>query len=247
MSAEASEDARRFLRRLGAVPELAMRAALWREAFSTLNPEALRAHVRAVLDALPARGPDARLAYEALLRHLEWQRGRVDNARRALYEAARDAEDEAVCALLRSAPATKSATDAELRVDARDGDRELTLGERRSAARATARDRLLKLLYDPDPGVVENLLNNPHVTESDVVRIVSRRPVAARSLVAVFNHARWGHRAAVRIALVYNPYTPGAIAEGLVALLESNEVEALAREPGVPARVRARAQALRGA
>ena len=102
-------------------------------------------------------------------------------------------------------------------------------------------------LYDPDPGVVENLLNNPHVTESDVVRIVSRRPVAARSLVAVFNHARWGHRAAVRIALVYNPYTPGAIAEGLVALLESNEVEALAREPGVPARVRARAQALRGA
>jgi hypothetical protein len=73
VSAEASEDARRFLRRLGAVPELAMRAALWREAFSTLNPEALRAHVRAVLDALPARGPDARLAYEALLRHLEWQ------------------------------------------------------------------------------------------------------------------------------------------------------------------------------
>ncbi|MFZ4734659.1 MAG: hypothetical protein ACOYM9_01875 [Bradymonadia bacterium] len=237
-------DARRFLRRLGSVPDASMRVALWRESFESLEAERVLVRVRATLDALPSRGPDARLAYEALLLHLENQRGQPDEGRRALYEAARLSDQDEVCALLRSAPARRNATDGELRVEARDGDRDLSLGERRSIARSPLRGKLLRMLYDPDPGVIANLLGNPHLTENDVVRIAARRPVAAASLIAVFRHPRWGHRPAVRRALVYNPYTPGALATGLVALLDGQFLAELATEPSVSEAVRSRARTL---
>jgi hypothetical protein len=53
----------------------------------------------------------------------------------------------------------------------------LTLGERKSLARAPNKKRLLdKLLHDQDPTVIANLINNPRLTERDILKIASKRP-----------------------------------------------------------------------
>ncbi len=236
----------RFLRRQAAVPEPAMRRALWREFFEASPAEEALEAVARTLDGMATREAWARLAYQALLDLIDTLRGREFPPRRALYEAARLAEREDVCRLLLMAPRAREATPAELRVDLTDGDRELTLGERRSLARTRDRALLLRLIADPDPGVIANVLGNPFLTEPDVVRLASRRPVSGESLRAVFRHDRWGRAPEVLRALIYNPYTPTDIALGLLPLLEAPLLRAVARETSVAAVVRDRARALIG-
>ena len=55
--------------------------------------------------------------------------------------------------------------------------RPLTLGERKSLARRPDRDLIARVMRDPNPDVIRILLNNPGLTESDVVRVCARRPV----------------------------------------------------------------------
>ena len=238
-----------FVRRLAAVPEVPMRVALWRECFDREPPEIVHGLVALVLTGMRQRDADARLAYQALLAFIDSLRGVEYPPRRALYEAARLAEDMEVCQLFLTAPRARQATEAELRPQAiTAGDRELTLGERRALARKPDRASLLKLLYDPDPGVVDNLLRNPYLTEGDVLRVASRRPIAGPSLRAVFRHPRWGRSPAVHEALIYNPYTPTDIALGLLALLDQSTLRAVSHEPSVALAIRARAGVLlRGA
>jgi hypothetical protein len=234
----------RFLRRQAAVPEPAMRRALWHEFFESAAPEEVLEAVSRTLAGMAGRESWARLAYQALLDLIDAVRGREYPPRRALYEAARLAEREDVCRLLLMAPRAREATPAELRNDITVGDRELTLGERRALARTRDRAMLLRLLGDPDPGVVANVLANPFLTEPDVVRLASRRPIAGESLRAVFRHARWGRAPEVLRALIYNPYTPTDIALGLLPLLEAPLLRAVSRETSIAPVVRERARAL---
>src|SRR5437868_2209496 len=72
--------------------------------------------------------------------------------------------------------------------------RPLTLGERKALARTHKREDLLLLLRDPHPAVVAILLDNPHVTEADIVRVAAARPAVPESLARVAAHPRWSVR-----------------------------------------------------
>jgi len=244
VSAPEASSIDRFLRRQATVPEPAMRRALWRELLEIAPPEDALDAVSRTLAGMVAREPWARPAYQALLDLIDAFRGQEFPPRRALYEAARLAERDDVCRLLLMAPRAREATPAELRNDITVGDRELTLGERRSLARTRDRAMLLRLISDPDPGVVANVLGNPWLTEPDVVRLCSKRPISGASLRAVARHARWGRAPEILRALVYNPYTPTDIALGVLPLLEAPQLRAVARETSVAAVVRERARAL---
>lgn len=119
--------------------------------------------------------------------------------------------------------------------------RPLTLGERKSLARTHDREQLLLLLRDPHPAVVAILLDNPHVTEADVVRIAAARPAAPAALMAIAGHARWSVRHPVKRALVFNPSTPLADAIRIVTTLRSQELRELSSDPALrePLRVHA--------
>ena len=82
------------------------------------------------------------------------------------------------------------------------------LGVRRSLARRNDIGLIERLLGDPDPAVVENLLNNPRITELEVVRMAARSPVREEVLAAIARHPRWGIRHRVRVTLAHNPGTP---------------------------------------
>jgi len=118
------------------------------------------------------------------------------------------------------------------------------LGVRRSLARRSDIGLIERLLGDPDPAVVANLLNNPRVTEVEVVRMAARSPVREEVLTAIARHSRWGVRRRVRVALAHNPGTPTGVTLGLLHLLLDQELAAIARDGRISQVVASRAEAL---
>jgi hypothetical protein len=107
-------------------------------------------------------------------------------------------------------------------------DRELSLGERRALARQPSRRLFDKLLTDPEPLVIERLLENPRLTEDDVVRLIARRPALTAAHLAVAR-TPWISRRRVRLSLMQNPGTPPAIAVPLVALCSRPELRMISQ------------------
>lgn len=122
--------------------------------------------------------------------------------------------------------------------------RALTLGERRSLARRPSRAAFEKLLRDPHPLVIHNLLRNPRLTEDDVLRLAARRPAHPEVIVEILRHPEWSQRARVRMAIIQNPRCPLSIAVPLVRLLIRPELHQVVAAADVSPMVRAAAQEL---
>ena len=108
--------------------------------------------------------------------------------------------------------------------------RPLTLGERKALARTHRRDKLTLLTRDPHPAVVAIVLDNPHLTEQDVVRMAAARPGVPESLAKIAVHPRWSVRHPVKRALVLNPSTPLADAIRIATTLRAPELVELAND-----------------
>jgi len=98
---------------------------------------------------------------------------------------------------------------------------------------------LQRLFADPDPAVMRRLLQNPRLTEDDVVRFAAQRPGRSDVIAEIARAVRWAHRPRVRMALVMNAATPIEMAVRIAGLLLRPELLLVARSPAVPAVVRA--------
>lgn len=116
--------------------------------------------------------------------------------------------------------------------------RPLTLGERKSLARRRDRDLLARVLRDPHPDVIRIVLENPALTEDDVLRLCARRPVAPEVLREVFRSTRWIVRYRVRRAIVQNPFAPLDVAMQLAVHLDASDARTIAAAGDLPALVR---------
>ena len=125
--------------------------------------------------------------------------------------------------------------------------RPLTLGERKSLARTHRRDQILLLIRDPHPDVVAILLENPHVTETEILKIASTRPAVPDSLAKIASHPRWSVQHAVKRALVQNPMTPLADAIRIMTTLRTAELAEFAEDPALPEMLRRHAADLHAA
>lgn len=184
-----------------------------------------------VLEAITQAAAHAALPYET---------------RQSLYEAATAQHLLAIARLflVASPPtigphqlATSLATERPLQPTGRP----LTLGERKALARTHDRAQLLLLLRDPHPAVVTILLDNPHVTEADIVRIASARPAVPAALTTLAAHSRWSVRHLIKRALVLNPSTPLADAIRIATTLRPQELRELAADASLRAPLRAHA------
>ena len=159
--------------------------------------------------------------------------------RQRLYEAAVGRKLPAIARLFLSAsPATDLPPQLARQLGPerplRPTDRPLTLGERKALARTHDREQILLMIRDPHPQVVAILLDNPHVTESDIVRMAAARPAVPESLAKIAAHTRWSVRHAVKRALVLNPSTPLAEAIRIATTLRADELEELAGDHALP-------------
>lgn len=232
----------RLAHRLAALPEPAMREAVLVELLGAMPPaEAVHALAELQEGAMRTRTPAYLVAVGAIAGALE----RVPYAlRRNLYEAAKSANLDDVARLFFSAPPPKHEPPPPGPEQYVPGaGRTLTLGERKALARGGRRELLSALLRNPDASVIANLLENPRLTERDVLAVASRRPVRG-DVLRVLSASRWVTRYHVKRALVLNPYTPGNLAVRLVGTLFANDLRLVAADAQLAEPVRAQARGL---
>jgi len=145
--------------------------------------------------------------------------------------------------LLRRAPELGRPSDARRLVADYGSGRELSLGERKFLARRPTRARIDRLLRDPHPDVIAQLLGNPLLTENDVIRFTARRPAHAEAL-RVLSRTDWLYRPRIRMALLYNPGTPSSIAIPLLGACTRPELVEIRTSPDCSASLRSIAEEL---
>lgn len=169
-----------------------------------------------------------RTSYQAVVNYLLGKRA-MDYVRAGeLYRAAFSAGYAPVRFLLLRAPPQLVAEKDQVLPDPELID--VPLGRRKAMAKGQERDLLLRLALDPSIPVVEILLQNARIVESDVVRVAARRPNLAEVLATVATHRRWNHRYEVQRAIVQNPYAPTAVAASFVPFLMGRHLLEIGRD-----------------
>ncbi len=110
---------------------------------------------------------------------------------------------------------------------------QLELGEKISLARSAPRRVVLLLSKEANARVMEALLTNPRLRESEVVGLAENQKTPADVLRVVAAAERWVTRHPIKLAIVKNPRTPVHSAlkllatlprQSLVQLLESHDL-----------------------
>ncbi|MCA1959944.1 MAG: hypothetical protein LDL33_04030 [Desulfomonile sp.] len=141
-----------------------------------------------------------------------------------LVEAAQRLCEYEVVSLLMDLP-PEGDTDSEYQPHLDADLREVPLGMRKSLARKLDFKMIKRIAKDQDPRVIGILLNNPRLTEMDVVRIAATRPTSPRVIEEIYSHPRWISRYSVKKVLALNPYTPLSIALRLLTFLLVQDLE----------------------
>lgn len=121
---------------------------------------------------------------------------------------------------------------------------DVPLGARRYLAKGSDKNLLSRLLKDPNPMVIRNLLRNPRITEQEVLKIASKRPNSAAVLKEISLSKKWIVRYSIKIALVRNPYTPPDIAIKLLHLLMEQDLKEISHDSFLHPQVRETAKSL---
>lgn len=227
-AAELETELESLERRLRSLAEAPMRRECLLEHLEALEPRDAYALIAVAL-ARPGPGSSPlREVLQEVLREGGASRPFPYDLSEGLYAEASARQDEFLMRMLRAPTAaeTMEAPASGLHRSVA----ELPLGVRRALARGSEAPMLEKLLLDPDPVVVGHLLENPRITEPQVVRIAARRPISAETLRAIARSRRFASRTPVRVALVRNPYCPTDLAISLLGALPGGELREVAAD-----------------
>ena len=221
----AAQRARTLLQLVEAVRERAVRPRMLRDALGQMSDPLLLA----VLDIIVTSAEQGNGPARSMMTELALSPSVLDELTHIqlaeLQSLATQAELEAVSRLLLLPRINKSSLDK-----AYDDNEHLPLplGVRRQAARGHNRDKIDRLLHDRDHRVIQLLLDNPILTERDVIAIAARRPTRAEVMKTVASHKKWSSRYRVRKAIACNPHTPESIAIRLLPTLMIQDLRFLA-------------------
>ncbi len=141
--------------------------------------------------------------------------------------------------LVREGPDETPEFEGEARVPIYHKGRELTLGERRSLARRPTRLEVGKMLFDPDPLVLRQLLVCTQLTEDDVIRMAAQRPARVLALETLVSSFRWMARRRIRLTLILNPGCPHGIALPLISVCPRDDLELVVSSTTIKSHLRA--------
>ncbi|MBN2107520.1 MAG: hypothetical protein JW832_08830 [Deltaproteobacteria bacterium] len=207
---------------LCAVPDTAMRSHILAEKLQALPAhQAAELLQRIIIGASRRKGPYC-LALDAL--SVPFLTQRMGNPFMSdVYTAASEQGFEELISLLSRPEASRTA-------DQEAGPQEdLPAGVRMSRAKTLNRSELARMFADTDPRVIRVLLQNPALTESDVLKLCSRRPARADVQREVFICKKWFARYSVKKSLVFNPYTPTDIGLKIIHFLMVQDVLLVAK------------------
>jgi hypothetical protein len=116
--------------------------------------------------------------------------------------------------------------------------RELTLGEKMSAARTGPRPLIHLLIREKDPRVIQAVLRNPQLIEDDLLVLINNEHTPAEVLQIIGVDFKWCVRYAIRLALVRNPETPLSVALSFLSKLRNSDLRAVKLSPDTPELIR---------
>lgn len=111
---------------------------------------------------------------------------------------------------------------------------QLPLGQKITLARRGPGRVAGSLLAEGNAQVLPVALENPYLTEAQVLKALARDKVATSVVQALARHAKWSQSYHVRLALVRHPATPVSVVLGFLPLLTVNDLRELAA-PGIVA------------
>jgi hypothetical protein len=228
--------AKKLLKDLSSLPEDKMKLKVLGNRVKELEPADIARFIAFVYT--PASDVTEARKIQALLVNPEEIRGIIGEEKyRLTYHAAIEMGLEKVCRLFTDLPPHKSGPfgydkEEEAKMEF------ISLGHRRALAKGNVKDTLDRLLSDPDTMVIKNLLNNPRITETDVLKIASKRPNSPEILKILSTHRKWSKRYKVIKAIVLNPYAPPRISMGLLEFLLTQELESVAADKTIHPQVR---------
>lgn len=120
----------------------------------------------------------------------------------------------------------------------------MTVIEKIKLALKGNKDARTLLLRDPNRAVRRFVLQNPRITDEEVVALVRNRGTEDELLRLVAGNREWSKYYQVKLGLVENPHTPLALALPLLPLLQERDVRNLARSKNVPAVISTQAKRL---
>lgn len=225
------ELARAVALRVNGLPEPTMRGAVLAEQLLALPNDQAAGVIAVIVTRGRQGGPPFELALGGLEEALRTGRLPYDTLVELYRELKRCALGEAASLLLPGRDPRLVTGEPAPRFP---GGRELTLGERKSLARAAPRDTIARLLRDPEPMVIALLLRNPRLLERDVVLLAARRPIGPELVREILASRRWSTRYAVRRALALNPSVPHEVALRLLPMLTRPHLAEVAGDPALP-------------
>lgn len=98
------------------------------------------------------------------------------------------------------------------------------------------------LLRDSNRTVQRFVLQNPRITDEEIVALARNRGTDDELLRLVAGNREWIKHYQVKLGLVENPRTPLAVAMHLLPLLQERDIRSLAKSKSVPAAVSTQAK-----
>ena len=114
----------------------------------------------------------------------------------------------------------------------------MPLGNKKTLAKKAAGSVLLKLLLDADAEVVKLSLNNPHITEGHLYKVISRTDTRAETIRMIAEHPNWSSRPLIRFSLVRNAATPLSFSVRFLSEMKIMDLRELYADPSVPVTIR---------
>jgi hypothetical protein len=121
---------------------------------------------------------------------------------------------------------------------------QMTVGQRLKLALKGSRDARAILMRDPSFLVRRFVLQNPRVSDEEIVGLAKNRSAERELLEVVFKRKEWMSNYQVKLALATNPKTPLTIAMRIVPHLLPRDLRAIAKSKNVPAGITGMAKRL---
>jgi len=117
----------------------------------------------------------------------------------------------------------------------------LTDGERIALARRAHRDLFSALLSTGELMVIEALLDNPRMTESDLMQLLTDSRTPGSFITSVGRHRKWSVRRELRRIIALHPSTPLPLAVSALADMGLHELRDIVCDPRCPEKIRSSA------
>ena len=114
----------------------------------------------------------------------------------------------------------------------------LALGIKKTLAKVAAGEILISLIKDGYPDVIKLCLENPHLVEAHLYKIISSKMTTPGTIRTIAESRNWTFRYHIKFALIRNEHTPLARSALFLADLKTGDLKELYRDPHLPPGVR---------